>query len=123
MIELSTGICTTHEQAVADLRNIRDTLVSAADRLNVGLCGGDARVSAMERAADRRHAALSVHLRVVRLSSKQFTLSVSTSHGCPDPNSALYLLHSMSRFIPHFIALSASSPFVQGVDTGFDSAD
>jgi len=31
-------------------------------------------------------------------------------------------LHSMSRFIPHFIALSASSPFVQGVDTGFHSA-
>src|SRR5476649_1297699 len=30
MIELSTGICTTHEQAVTDLRKIRDTLVSAA---------------------------------------------------------------------------------------------
>ena len=40
MIELSTGICTSHEQAVTDLRTIRDTLVAAADRLNVGLCGG-----------------------------------------------------------------------------------
>ena len=28
----------------------------------------------------------------------------------------------MSRYIPHFIALSASSPFVQGHDTQFDSA-
>jgi carboxylate-amine ligase len=28
----------------------------------------------------------------------------------------------MSRYIPHFIALSASSPYVQGVDTGFHSA-
>ena len=28
MIELSTGICTSHEQALADLRKIRDTLVA-----------------------------------------------------------------------------------------------
>jgi hypothetical protein len=32
------------------------------------------------------------------------------------------MLHRMSRYIPHFIALSASSPFVQGQDTQFDSA-
>ena len=37
MIELSTGICTTHEQAVTDLRRIRDTLVTAADRLRYKL--------------------------------------------------------------------------------------
>jgi carboxylate-amine ligase len=28
----------------------------------------------------------------------------------------------LSRYVPHFIALSASSPYVQGQDTGFDSA-
>ena len=28
----------------------------------------------------------------------------------------------MSRYIPHFIALAASSPYVQGQDTAFDSA-
>jgi carboxylate-amine ligase len=28
----------------------------------------------------------------------------------------------MSRYIPHFIALSASSPFSQGMDTAFDSS-
>ena len=55
--------------------------------------------------------------------AKQFTVFGQHVHiGCPDPDSALFLLHSMSRFIPHFIALSASSPFVQNVDTGFHSA-
>jgi carboxylate-amine ligase len=34
----------------------------------------------------------------------------------------LFLLHSLNRYVPHFIALSASSPFSQGVDTLFDSA-
>jgi len=42
--------------------------------------------------------------------------------GCPSADEALVLLHGMSRFIPHLIALSASSPFVQGTDTAFDSA-
>ena len=32
------------------------------------------------------------------------------------------MLHRMSRYIPHCIALSASSPYVQGQDTQFDSA-
>ena len=42
--------------------------------------------------------------------------------GCPDADAALLMLHRMSRYIPHFIALSASSPYVQGQDTAFDSA-
>lgn len=42
--------------------------------------------------------------------------------GCPGSDEALLLLHGLSRYIPHLIALSASSPFVQGKDTGFDSA-
>jgi glutamate---cysteine ligase / carboxylate-amine ligase len=42
--------------------------------------------------------------------------------GCPSADQALWLLHGMSRFIPHLIALSASSPFVQGTDTRFHSA-
>uniref|UniRef100_UPI00293D7DDF YbdK family carboxylate-amine ligase n=1 Tax=Janthinobacterium sp. TaxID=1871054 RepID=UPI00293D7DDF len=55
--------------------------------------------------------------------SKQFTIFGQHVHiGCPDANSALLMLHRMSRYIPHFIALSASSPFVQGQDTQFDSA-
>src|SRR5471030_959956 len=124
MIELSTGICTTHEQAVTDLRAIRDTLVAAADHLNVGLCGGG--THAFQKWNERQ---IFDSPRFQYLSelygylAKQFTVFGQHVHiGCPDADSALYLLHSMSRFIPHFIALSASSPFVQGIDTGFHSA-
>jgi glutamate---cysteine ligase / carboxylate-amine ligase len=42
--------------------------------------------------------------------------------GCSSADEALFLLHSLNRYVPHFIALSASSPFSQGVDTLFDSA-
>ena len=55
--------------------------------------------------------------------SKQFTIFGQHVHvGCPDADTALLTLHRMSRYIPHFIALSASSPYVQGQDTAFDSA-
>ena len=55
--------------------------------------------------------------------SKQFTIFGQHVHiGCPSPDEALVLLHGLSRFIPHLIALSASSPFVQVTDTGFQSA-
>ncbi|EMR7761801.1 YbdK family carboxylate-amine ligase, partial [Escherichia coli] len=35
---------------------------------------------------------------------------------------AIYLLHGLSRFVPHFIALSAASPYMQGTDTRFASS-
>lgn len=55
--------------------------------------------------------------------AKQFTIFGQHIHvGCPSPDEALFLLHSLSRYVPHFIALSAASPFVQGRDTLFASA-
>jgi glutamate---cysteine ligase / carboxylate-amine ligase len=124
MIELSTGICTTHEQAVTDLRAIRDVLVSAADQLNVGLAGGG--THAFQQWSERQIYDAPRFQYISELYgylAKQFTVFGQHVHiGCPDPNSALFLLHSMSRYIPHFIALSASSPYIQGVDTGFHSA-
>lgn len=124
MIELSTGICATHADVVMQLTAARDVLVAAADRLNVGLCGGGTHPfqSWHERQiydSPRFHhiSALYGYL------AKQFTVFGQHVHiGCPDPDQALYLLHALSAYIPHFIALSASSPFVQGVDTGFHSA-
>ena len=55
--------------------------------------------------------------------AKQFTIFGQHVHlGCPNGDEALWLLHALSRYVPHFIALAASSPYVQGQDTGFDSA-
>jgi hypothetical protein len=45
---------------------------------------------------------------------KQFTVFGQHVHiGCATGDQALYLLHSLSRFVPHFIALAAGSPFYQ----------
>jgi gamma-glutamyl:cysteine ligase YbdK (ATP-grasp superfamily) len=40
----------------------------------------------------------------------------------PDGDTAIYLTHIFSRYVPHFIALSVSSPFQQGEDTSYQSS-
>lgn len=124
MIELCTGICSGHGEVLSQLGEIRDALVHCADQLNVGVCGGG--THPFQDWSQRR---IFNRPRFQQLSelygylSKQFTIFGQHVHiGCPGPDQALTLLHGMSRFIPHLIALSASSPFVQGTDTGFHSA-
>jgi len=124
MIELSTGVCASHAQALAELREIRDALVDAAGRLDLHLCGGGthpfqqwSRRRIFETPRFHELSSLYGYL------SKQFTVFGQHVHvGCPGADDALVLLHGVSRFIPHLVALAASSPFVQGEDTGFHSA-
>jgi carboxylate-amine ligase len=124
MIEISTGVCESPAQVVSELSEIRDALVKCADKLNIALVGGG--THPFQQWHERR---IYDKPRFRELSelygylSKQFTIFGQHVHvGCPDADSALLMLHRMSRYIPHFIALSASSPYVQGQDTQFDSA-
>ncbi|WPB57270.1 YbdK family carboxylate-amine ligase [Xylophilus sp. GOD-11R] len=124
MIEISTGICGDAGQVLAELSTIRDSLVRSADKLNIAVAGGGThpfQVWHEQRIYDRpRFRELSA---LYGYLTKQFTIFGQHVHlGCPDADAALLMLHRMSRYIPHFIALSASSPFVQGQDTQFDSA-
>ncbi len=124
MIEVSTGVCQNASEVLGQLSQIRDALVKSADKLNIAVVGGG--THPFQQWHERR---IYDKPRFRELSelygylSKQFTIFGQHVHvGCPDADSALLTLHRMSRYIPHFIALSASSPYVQGQDTAFDSA-
>src|SRR6476620_3884800 len=124
MIEISTGVCRSAAHVLGELTQLRDALVRCADKLNIAVVGGGTHPFQMwheQRIYDRpRFRQLS---ELYGYLSKQFTIFGQHVHiGCPDADSALLMLHRMSRYIPHFIALSASSPFVQEQDTAFDSA-
>jgi len=124
MIEISTGIHERYDTALAELRAIRDALVGAAMRLNLLVTGGGAHPfqrwnerQIFDKPRFRQISALYGYL------AKQFTIFGQHVHiGCPDGDTAMYLTHAMSRYVPHFIALAASSPFHQGTDTSFDSS-
>ncbi len=124
MIEISTGVCHSATDVLGQLTQIRDALVRCADKLNIACVGGGTHPFQQwhqQRIYDKpRFRQLS---ELYGYLSKQFTIFGQHVHvGCPDADTALVLLHRMSRYIPHFIALSASSPYVQGQDTQFDSA-
>jgi len=124
MVEISTGIHAHYETALAELQEIRDAVVKAAKRLNLLVAGGGAHP--FMHWSDRR---IFDKPRFKQLSAlygylaKQFTIFGQHVHiGCPDGDTAIYLTHALSRYIPHFIALAASSPYHQGTDTSFDSS-
>ena len=124
MIEISTGICRSAAEVLGQLTPIRDALVKSADKLNIAVVGGGTHPFQQwhqQRIYDKpRFHELSA---LYGYLTKQFTIFGQHIHiGCPSADNALLMLHRMSRYIPHFIALSASSPYVQGQDTAFDSA-
>jgi glutamate---cysteine ligase / carboxylate-amine ligase len=124
MIEINTDIHTNHTELLAQLRKIRDTLVRAGDMLNVGVCGGG--THPFQKWSERKIFSKPRFKQVSTLYgylAKQFTVFGQHVHvGCASGDDALFLLHSLNRYVPHFIALSASSPYFQGRDTLFNSA-
>ena len=124
MVEINSSIHQGHESLVLELVAIRDAVTAAAARLNLCIAGGgshpfhkwsERRIYPTERF---KHL-----LEVYGYLAKQFTIFGQHVHiGCPDGDSAIYLTHALARYVPHFIALSASSPFQQGVDTAYQSS-
>ena len=124
MIELNSSIH-THYSALADeLRTIRNVVAREAERLNLRVAGGGSHP--FHQWSERRIYPTERFKHLLNLYgylAKQFTVFGQHVHiGCPNGDDAVYLIHMLSRHIPHFIALSASSPFYQGEDTGFASS-
>ncbi|MDB5792076.1 MAG: glutamate--cysteine ligase [Massilia sp.] len=124
MIEINSSVHSHYAPLLAELQDIRDTLVAAGDKLNIGIAGGG--THPFQHWSEQK---IFPKPRFEHLSSlygylaKQFTVFGQHVHiGCGNGDDAMYLLHALNRYIPHFIALSSSSPFVQGHDSHFDSA-
>ena len=122
MIEVATAVQRTHPGVLAELRALRDAVCAAAELLNVGICGGGAHPF---QVWTERHISAGPRMRYISelygYLAKQFTVFGQHVHvGCPDADAAVRLVHGLSRYVPHFIALAASSPFSHGADTAFD---
>jgi carboxylate-amine ligase len=124
MIEINTSVQQEYTGLVEELRALRDVVSEAGRFLNVAVAGGGTHPFQHWSEQKIFDAPRFHHLsELYGYLAKQFTIFGQHVHiGCPGPDEALHLMHMLSRYIPHFIALSASSPFVQGHDTGFASA-
>ena len=124
MIEVSTLARERVDGIAADLEGLRHKLLGECARNNIVICGGgthpfhswpERRICSSKRfdAFYDRYGYL----------AKQFTVFGQHIHvGCPSGDEAIWLTQALGPYVPMFIALSASSPFVDGVDTFFQSA-
>ncbi len=124
MIEINTLARTSVDEIAADLDSLRGVLVEHCERDNIAICGGgthpfhswpERRISPGERYEQTydRYGYL----------AKQFTVFGQHIHiGCATADDAVWLAQALGPYMPFFIALSASSPYVDGVDTYFQSS-
>jgi carboxylate-amine ligase len=124
MIEIATDVASGALDLARDLAEVHSVLLPAARALNLGLSGGGAHP--FQKWRERRITDAPRYRRVSELYgylAKQFTVFGQHVHvGCPNGDAAVRLTQALGRYVPHLIALSASSPFLQGADTAFDSA-
>jgi carboxylate-amine ligase len=124
MIELNTSVHTRYDSLLAELRQTRDIVAREALRLNLLIAGGG--THPFHRWSERRifpDERFNFVAQRYGFMAKQFTVFGQHIHiGCPDGDTAIYLTHAFTRYLPHFIALAAASPFYQGEDTLFQSS-
>jgi len=123
MIELNSSVHTRCPELLEELDQVRQAVAQEAGVLNVRVSGGGAHP--FHDWADRRIYPNERFRSVVErygYLAKQFTVFGQHIHiGCASGDEAVRLCHMLTRYVPHFIALSAASPFYQGEDTAFQS--
>ncbi|NJD31601.1 MAG: glutamate--cysteine ligase [Gammaproteobacteria bacterium] len=122
MIELNSSVHTGAASLREELADLASTLVTYARRFDLSVIGGGTHPfqewSEREIYPSRRFREVSGTYGYL---ARQFTVFGQHIHvGCASGDDALYLTRALTHFTPHFIALSAASPFWRGVDTGYE---
>jgi glutamate---cysteine ligase / carboxylate-amine ligase len=122
-IEVGTRVCANHDEARADLRRLRATIAEVTGRHNLApLAAGThpfARYERQKTTERTRYRSLEADLQGV---GRRLAICGMHVHiGIPDDELRIDLLNQASYFLPHLLALSTSSPFWQGENTGLKS--
>ncbi|KTD06549.1 carboxylate-amine ligase [Legionella gratiana] len=125
MIEINSSIHYGIKELYQELHQLYNFLLQIASHLNIFFCGGG--IHPFQKWTTQKIFLNKKEYKdfgeKYEFLAKRATVFAQHMHiGCTNPEDALYLAHALSRFVPHFIAISASSPFYQGVDTGFVSS-
>ena len=122
-IEIGTKVCNSVQEAREDLRCLRKNIVEVAD--NHGLAPIAASTHPFSRWVDQkqtpkdRYAALTMEMQTA--ARRLLICGMHVHVGINDDELRIDLMNQMSYFLPHLLALSCSSPFWDGRDTGLKS--
>ena len=123
MIEVGTGICKNIQEARTDISRLRGIISSLARKKGLEIVAASthpiSRWQDQKIFDDERYALLVQELEMVARSLLIFGLHVHV--GVADPERAIHIMNAARYFLPHVLALSTSSPFWVGVNTGLKS--
>ena len=123
-VEVVTGVCETVDEAIADLAGSIADLYGLADALGVGFVSAGTHPFGQWRDQrifpDPRYEGL-----VERIQWPARRLLIYGLHvhvGVSSGEKAIAVSNALTRYLPHLLALSASSPYIDFEDTGLASA-
>jgi carboxylate-amine ligase len=123
-VEVVTGICSTVSEAKRDLAvTISQLQRITGERGTILACAGTHPVSDWrdaKMAPSQRYAELLENLQW--LGRRLQTFGVHVHVGIRDAGKAVPIVNALAGYLPHFLALTASSPFWGGHDTGLASS-
>jgi carboxylate-amine ligase len=123
IVEMGTQICGNVEELRGEIVRIRGELVAAAERvgLQVAAAGTHPFSSWIDQVISpgERYQTIVEELQQLARSLLIFGLHVHVA--VPDNTTAIDLMNMVRYFLPHVLALSTSSPFWLGRDTGLKS--
>lgn len=123
IVEINTDVCQTVEEVERELHKRLGTFFSITDRLGIGaMCTGTHPISAWRQlpiSSDPRYqefvASMGWPARRMLISGIHFHV------GAKSGEHAVALMNALTVFVPHLLAVSASSPFWEGHDTNMAS--
>src|ERR671920_656790 len=122
-IEVGTGVCRNIQEARRDITRLRSIVSSLARKKGLEIVAASthpiSQWTAQEIYDDPHYKVLIEELQMVARSLLIFGLHVHV--GIPDRERQIHIMNAARYFLPHVLALSTSSPFWLGVNTGLKS--
>jgi len=123
MVEVGTGICKNIQEARADITRLRGIISGLASKTDLVIIAASthpiSRWQDQKIFEDERYELLVQELQTVARSLLIFGLHVHV--GVADPERRIHIMNAARYFLPHVLALSTSSPFWVGHNTGLKS--
>jgi carboxylate-amine ligase len=122
-IEVATGVCSTIAEARADLARLRRTVAEVAARHGMAPIAASTHPFALwdsQKPTERERYAI-LHRDMQGVARRLVICGLHVHVGLGDDELRIDLMNQVRYFLPHLLALSTSSPFWRGEDTGLKS--
>lgn len=124
LIEINTGVADSVGQAVSQLLDRRRRVQALAESLGctLGMTGTHPTAEPMDQKLVQTQSYRWVAGQLRYVARRNITFGLHVHVGVDDGDRAVYVANRLRQWIGPLIALAANSPFLDGVDTGWDSS-